>query len=120
MKKSIFNAIGLLVLSFVFTISVSTLGIAESKAKGVQKKQVSTAKVTLKKTSKKTTKVHKIKPSPLVKKVQIALNKLGGKLKVDGVAGVNTTGALRTFQKKNKLKETGRADKATLTKLRVK
>ena len=52
-------------------------------------------------------------PSAHVKALQEALNKHGAKLKADGYWGHKTVRAVRAFQKENKLKVTGHADKAT-------
>jgi peptidoglycan hydrolase-like protein with peptidoglycan-binding domain len=65
-------------------------------------------------------KAKKAVPSDLVKAVQEALNKQGYKLKVDGLMGKHTQNALKSYQKKNGLKVTGKTDKATLAKLNVK
>jgi peptidoglycan hydrolase-like protein with peptidoglycan-binding domain len=65
-------------------------------------------------------KAAKAVPSNVVKAVQEALNKEGYKLKVDGLMGKHTRSALKSYQKKNGLKVTGKADEATLTKLNVK
>ena len=51
--------------------------------------------------------------------VQEALVKQGYKVKVDGMMGQKTRSALRRFQKKNKLKATGRIDESTLARLGV-
>jgi peptidoglycan hydrolase-like protein with peptidoglycan-binding domain len=59
-------------------------------------------------------------PSDVVKSVQEALNKEGYKLKVDGLMGKHTQIALRRYQKKHRLKVTGKADEATLGKLGIK
>ncbi len=63
---------------------------------------------------------HKVVGSPHVKAIQKALDKSGAKLKVDGLMGKGTEGALRAYQKKHGLKVTGTADKATLKSLGVK
>ncbi|MHB1566305.1 MAG: peptidoglycan-binding domain-containing protein [Acidiferrobacter sp.] len=55
-----------------------------------------------------------------VKAVQKALDKSGAKLKVDGLMGKLTEGALKKFQAKHGLTVTGTADKATLKALGVK
>jgi peptidoglycan hydrolase-like protein with peptidoglycan-binding domain len=65
-------------------------------------------------------KAAKAVPSNVVKGVQEALNKEGYKLKVDGLMGKHTRAALKSYQKKNGLKVTGKADEATLAKLGVK
>ena len=49
--------------------------------------------------------------------IQEALNKAGASIKVDGKMGKGTHKALREYQKKNKLKVTGKADEATLKSL---
>ena len=56
-------------------------------------------------------------PNGHVKAIQEALIKDGAKIKADGMMGRHTRAALKSFQKKNGLKVTGRADKATLKKL---
>ena len=55
-----------------------------------------------------------------VKKVQIALNKAGYKVKADGIMGKKTRTAIKSFQKNNKMKATGRVNKTTLAKLGLK
>jgi peptidoglycan hydrolase-like protein with peptidoglycan-binding domain len=57
--------------------------------------------------------------SESVKAVQTALNKNGAKLKVDGMMGPGTRGALKKYQSANGLKATGRIDDATKAKLGV-
>lgn len=120
MKLCILKVIGLMVLSLVFILTVNAPGLANSKAKEAAQKQVGVAKILLKKAASKVSKIRKTKPSPLVVKAQVALNKLGGKLKVNGVVGIDTSRALRSFQKKNKLKQTGMVDKAAMAKLGIK
>ena len=60
-----------------------------------------------------------VKGNAQVKAVQEALIKNGAKLTADGVMGKHTRIALRQYQKKNGLKSTGKADKATLEKLGI-
>jgi peptidoglycan hydrolase-like protein with peptidoglycan-binding domain len=55
-----------------------------------------------------------------IKLVQEALNKDGYKLKVDGILGMHTSNAIKSFQKKNDLKVTGQPDPMTLAKLNLK
>lgn len=57
--------------------------------------------------------------SEMVKAVQKALVSEGYKLKIDGKLGRQVRAALKKFQKKNRLKATGRINKATLEKLGV-
>lgn len=52
-------------------------------------------------------------PSAFWKKVQTALIAKGAKIKADGYAGPMTKKAILDFQKANKLKATGKLDKAT-------
>ena len=52
-----------------------------------------------------------------VSDIQEALHKAGADIKVDGKMGKGTHRALREYQKKNKLKVTGKADEATLKSL---
>lgn len=60
----------------------------------------------------------KRKASPEVMALQQALKKAGENPgPADGLMGRKTRAALRAFQKKNGLKTSGRADKATLAKL---
>ena len=54
-----------------------------------------------------------------VEEIQAALQKDGEKLAVDGIWGSHTSSALRDFQKKNGLKQTGRYDQATAQKLSI-
>ncbi len=63
---------------------------------------------------------HRVVGNAHVKAIQEALDKAGAKLKVDGLMGKKTEGALRAYQKKHGLKVTGTADKATLKSLGVK
>ena len=57
--------------------------------------------------------------SAQVKSVQEALVAAGYKIKVDGKIGRQLRAALKKYQKKNGLKATGRINKATLDKMRV-
>ncbi len=54
-----------------------------------------------------------------VEEIQAALQSKGEHVATDGVWGPKTTAALRDFQKKNGLKQTGRYDQATAQKLNV-
>jgi peptidoglycan hydrolase-like protein with peptidoglycan-binding domain len=63
--------------------------------------------------------VHKMSKQE-VKSVQVALNKDGYHLQEDGILGKNTQNAIKDYQKKNRLKETGRLDAETMSKLNVK
>lgn len=54
-------------------------------------------------------------PSPDVKWVQSALNKLGANLAVDGFAGVQTTAAIKSFQEEHDLAPDGIVGSATRT-----
>jgi murein L,D-transpeptidase YcbB/YkuD len=65
-------------------------------------------------------KAKKTIPNETVKAVQEALDKEGYKLKADGLMGKHTRNALKSYQKKNGLKVTGKIDEATLAKLNVK
>lgn len=65
-------------------------------------------------------KAKKAVPNDVIKAVQEALSKEGYKLKVDGLMGKQTRSALKSYQKKNGLKATGKTDEATLAKLNVK
>ena len=54
-----------------------------------------------------------------VKKAQQALNANGAKLEINGKLDKETRVAIRNFQKKNGLKETGHINRATRSKLKV-
>lgn len=54
-----------------------------------------------------------------VEEIQAALQSKGEKLSVDGIWGSHTASAMRDFQKKNGLQQTGRYDQATAHKLSV-
>jgi hypothetical protein len=53
------------------------------------------------------------------RKIQLALQRSGEKIKVDGVIGKHTMAAIKRFQIKNALSPTGRTDSQTLKKLGV-
>jgi peptidoglycan hydrolase-like protein with peptidoglycan-binding domain len=94
------------VLCCVFFTAFTVAAAEQSPAaKGVAKKAA------VKKSAKRPV------PNKNVMQIQEALNKQGFKLKVDGLMGPKTKGALKEYQKKNGLKATGKADKATLAKL---
>lgn len=61
---------------------------------------------------------HKV-GSPAVKNAQEALNRNGATLAVDGKMGKKTIAALKSFQKKNGLKATGKLDAKTKSALGV-
>ncbi len=54
-----------------------------------------------------------------VQALQTALNNSGESVAVDGVMGPKTHGALKDYQKKNNLKQTGQPDRATLKHLNL-
>ncbi len=60
----------------------------------------------------------KAKPNAEVKVAQEALIKDGAKIKADGILGKQTRAAIKAFQKKDKLKVTGKLDKETMAKLK--
>lgn len=60
-----------------------------------------------------------VKQSATVKSAQTALSKAGFKCSADGIMGKKTRAAIKKFQKQNKLKVTGKLDKATRSKLGV-
>ena len=60
-----------------------------------------------------------VKPNAKVKAAQIALTKAGFKCTADGIMGKKTKAAVKSFQKANKIKVTGKLDKATRAKLGV-
>ena len=69
-----------------------------------------------------TAKTHKkkaVKANAKVKSAQEALTKAGFKCAADGIMGKKTRAAIKGFQKKNKLKVTGKLDKATRAKLGI-
>jgi peptidoglycan hydrolase-like protein with peptidoglycan-binding domain len=61
---------------------------------------------------------HKV-GSPAVKNAQEALNRNGANLTVDGKMGKKTVAAIKSFQKKNGLKATGKLDAKTKSALGV-
>ena len=61
----------------------------------------------------------KASSSHLVKSAQLALNKEGANLSVDGKAGPNTHAAIAAYQKAHGLKVTGHLDKATRAALKT-
>ena len=71
------------------------------------------------KTTAKKSMARKHAPSKSVMALQDSLNKHGASLKVDGHMGPATRAALKKFQAENGLKATGRADKATMAKLKA-
>ena len=54
-----------------------------------------------------------------VRAVQQALNDNGARLQLDGQMGQQTRQALRNYQRDNQLPQTGKVDKATLSKLNI-
>ena len=54
-----------------------------------------------------------------VEEIQAALQSQGETLSVDGIWGSHTMSAMRDFQKKNGLKQTGRYDQATMHNLNI-
>ena len=70
--------------------------------------------------AKKTKAMKAVKRSPKVRTLQDALNSKGAKLKVDGIMGKKTRMALKSFQKQNGLKVTGKVDSATKKALGLK
>ena len=61
----------------------------------------------------------KASSSHVVKSAQVALNKEGANLSVDGKAGPNTHAAIAAYQKAHGLKVTGHLDKATRAALKI-
>ena len=61
----------------------------------------------------------KASSSHVVKSAQVALNKEGANLSVDGKAGPNTHAAIAAYQKAHGLKVTGHLDKATRAALKT-
>jgi len=62
---------------------------------------------------------HQKAGSPAVKNAQEALNRNGASLTVDGKMGKKTVAAIKSFQKKNGLKATGKLDAKTKSALGV-
>lgn len=71
------------------------------------------AKKAEKKKAKKATAKKAVKANPEVKAAQEALAAAGYKIKADGQMGKGTKKAIKSFQKKNKLKVTGKLDDPT-------
>ena len=89
-----------------------------AKAKSQKKPQLKKTKNKGKNTTHKTSKQNTL-ASAKVRQIQLALNRQGAKLKVDGKFGKNTRNAIRSFQKKNALKVTGQANSETVKKLKI-
>lgn len=138
MKKQIFLVLPALMAVFFLanTIGGSTDVLAQSVKKATVAKPApaKTKKMTSRKPATKVSARKKIsatkpkmkitkavapKPASKVAKVQMALNKIGASLKIDGKLGPKTRAAIKNFQKSNKIKATGRLNKATLAKLKV-
>ncbi len=60
-----------------------------------------------------------IAASPEAKNAQLALNKMGAKLHVDGKMGKKTVAALKAFQKSHNLEATGELDAKTKSALGI-
>ena len=54
-----------------------------------------------------------------IEEIQAALQSKGEHVKTDGIWGPNTTQAMKDFQKKSGLSQTGRYDQATAAKLNI-
>ncbi len=85
----------------------------ETAAKPAAKAAAPAMKTEKKKMTKKAAKKKAVKSNPDVMAAQQALAGAGYKIKADGMMGKNTKKALKAFQKKNKLKVTGKLDAAT-------
>lgn len=114
MKKFVSAAVALAVAGmFGFGTFAPTPVAAQSQQKMMDKAPAKKAETSMKKSTKKSMK----KGSKSVMALQKALNKNGAKLKVDGMWGRKTLAALKAYQSRNKLKASGRLDKATRAKL---
>lgn len=112
MKKLAFRA--------ALAVAAASLGLATAAslpAYAQQAEKPAMEKPMAKPMAKKT--MAKKAPSKNIMTLQEALNKHGATLKVDGMMGPATRAALKKFQADNGLKATGRADKATMTKLKA-
>jgi len=105
MKRHVGRVLVFVLCCVFFTAFTVGAGEQRAAAKGMVKKAA------VKKSAKKPA------PNKDVMQIQEALNKEGFNLKVDGFMGPKTKGVLKEYQKKNRLKVTGKADKATLDKL---
>ncbi|HIJ41364.1 MAG TPA: peptidoglycan-binding protein [Deltaproteobacteria bacterium] len=105
MKRYVGRVLVFVLCCVFFAAFTAVAGEQSPAAKGVAKKAAGTqsAKAPV--------------PNKDVMQIQEALNKEGFKLKVDGLMGPKTKGSLKKYQKKNGLKVTGKANKATLDKL---
>lgn len=99
-----------------FAAALALSGLAHAQAKPEESAQP--APKMEKKAPAKRAAPAKKKGTPEVAALQEALKKAGEDPgPADGLMGRKTRAALRTFQKKNKIKVTGRADKPTMAKL---
>ncbi len=105
MKRQVERVLVFVLCCLFFTAFTAVAVEKSPAAKGVPKKAA------VAKSAKKRA------PNKDVLQIQEALNKEGFKLKVDGLMGPKTKGSLKKYQKKNGLKVTGKANKATLDKL---
>jgi hypothetical protein len=87
--------------------------VQQEKAAKPAAKSAAPVKKATKKKAKKVAKKAAVKPNPELKAAQDALIGAGYKIKADGMMGKQTKKAIKAFQKKNKLKVTGKLDAAT-------
>ena len=121
MKQKSLKTIWVLILGLTFLLSNLSTGLAANPSNKSISKPPAKTTVKSKKAVKKSTKTVKAKPRSYtsVKKAQLALNKAGYKLKVDGIMGKQTHAALKRYQKVKGLKVTGKLDKGTKSKLGI-
>ncbi len=110
----VFATVGSILTGLVLSSAVILLPVQGAIADNAAPKAApkAAAKAPAKKHMKKAMKKHHA-PSAEWKKVQNALIAKGAKIKADGYPGRATKKAILDFQKKNKLKTTGKLDPAT-------
>jgi len=108
-KQTVRSVITASVFCFIFALASASISLAAG-----------TSKMPAEKATMASAKAMKAAPTDQTMAIQKALNKEGYGLKEDGLMGKHTRAAIKAFQKKNGLPETGKPDEATLVKLGMK
>ena len=116
--RTSFRTITSATAAFAFAASLALPAFAQEKPEGAPAAPKMEKKAPAMKAPAKAAAKKKKAGTPEIMALQEALKKAGENPgTADGKMGPKTRAALRAFQKKNKLKVTGRADKMTLAKL---